>query len=158
MDNVGATMSQILFGDCRDVLKTLSEGSVDACVTDPPYGLGFMGKSWDHGVPGAEVLRVLRPGGHLVAFGGTRAFHRLACAIEDAGFELRDAILRGHTPEDCPWLDACGSGSTGKVAVFEGFYFIGIEREEEYLLIAQARVAPAERMYAEHTRQMSLEV
>jgi site-specific DNA-methyltransferase (adenine-specific) len=70
---------------------------VDAVVTDPPYGLSFMGKEWDHGVPGVpywtEALRVLKPGGHMLAFGGTRTFHRLACAIEDAGFEIRDCLM-----------------------------------------------------------------
>jgi site-specific DNA-methyltransferase (adenine-specific) len=71
--------------------------SVDSVVTDPPYGLKFMGKAWDHGVPGVEfweeALRVAKPGAHLLAFGGTRTFHRLACAIEDAGWELRDTIM-----------------------------------------------------------------
>ena len=75
----------------------LPDNSVDAIVTDPPYGLSFMGKEWDHGVPGVEfwtrALRVLKPGGHLLAFGGTRAYHRLVCAIEDAGFEVRDTIM-----------------------------------------------------------------
>jgi DNA modification methylase len=70
--------------------------SVDAIVTDPPYGLAFMGKDWDHAVPSvefwAEALRVAKPGAHLVAFGGTRTFHRLACAIEDAGWEVRDCL------------------------------------------------------------------
>jgi hypothetical protein len=83
-------------GDCRDVLATLPEASIDACVTDPPYGLEFMGKGWDKGVPGvefwAEVFRVLKPGAHLLAFGGTRTYHRLVCAIEDAGFDVRDQI------------------------------------------------------------------
>lgn len=83
-------------GDCRDVLATLDAESIDACVTDPPYGLSFMGKGWDRGVPGAEfwegVLRVLKPGAHVVAFGGSRTFHRLAVAIEDAGFEIRDTL------------------------------------------------------------------
>jgi site-specific DNA-methyltransferase (adenine-specific) len=84
-------------GDCREILPTLAAGSVHACVTDPPYGLSFMGKGWDHGVPGEpfwrEVLRVLKPGAHLVAFGGTRTYHRLTCAIEDAGFEVRDCLM-----------------------------------------------------------------
>lgn len=83
-------------GDCRDVLETLEANSVHAVVTDPPYGLGFMGKGWDHGVPGVEfwtaIARVMRPGAYLVAFGGTRTYHRLACAIEDAGFEIRDQL------------------------------------------------------------------
>lgn len=84
-------------GDCLEVLPTMADDSFDSCVTDPPYGLKFMGKSWDHGVPGVEywgqVMRVLKPGAHLLAFGGTRTFHRLACAIEDAGFEIRDCIM-----------------------------------------------------------------
>ncbi|MCB0135005.1 MAG: site-specific DNA-methyltransferase [Caldilineaceae bacterium] len=83
-------------GDCLDVLRTLPENSIDAIVTDPPYGLRFMGKHWDYDVPGvdvwAECLRVLKPGGHLLAFGGTRTYHRMAVAIEDAGFEIRDQI------------------------------------------------------------------
>ena len=115
---------QILHGDCRDVLRTLADASVDSVVTDPPYHLtqasrgghartnnpemphgrhrigdkGFMGKQWDGGDVAfraetwAEVLRVLKPGGFLVAFGGTRTYHRLACAIEDGGFEVRDML------------------------------------------------------------------
>jgi DNA modification methylase len=84
-------------GDCREVMATLDAGSVDAIVTDPPYGLSFMGKGWDHGVPGVEfwteALRVAKPGAHLLAFGGTRTYHRLACAIEDAGWEIRDCVM-----------------------------------------------------------------
>ena len=83
-------------GDCLEVLPSLPDSSVDAVVTDPPYGLSFMGKNWDHGVPGEqfwrEVLRVAKPGAHLLAFGGTRTYHRLACAIEDAGWEIRDCL------------------------------------------------------------------
>lgn len=83
-------------GDCLDVLSVLPEASIDAVVTDPPYGLGFMGKAWDHSVPSAlvwrECLRVLKPGGHLLAFAGTRTQHRMAVNIEDAGFEIRDMI------------------------------------------------------------------
>jgi site-specific DNA-methyltransferase (adenine-specific) len=83
-------------GDCIEVMRELPDASVDAVVTDPPYGLGFMGREWDDLPPGldfaAECLRVLKPGGHLLAFGGTRTWHRLACAIEDAGFEIRDSI------------------------------------------------------------------
>lgn len=86
-------------GDCRDVLKGIPDASVDAIVTDPPYELGFMGRDWDRsGVAKdvavwAECLRVLKPGGHLLAFSGSRTYHRMACAIEDAGFELRDQIM-----------------------------------------------------------------
>ena len=92
-------MFEIRHGDCREVLRQLSDCSVDAIVTDPPYELGFMGKSWDStGVAyqvdvWAECLRVLKPGGHLLAFGGSRTYHRLACAIEDAGFQIRDQIM-----------------------------------------------------------------
>jgi len=84
--------------DCREGLKLLEDNSIDSIVTDPPYELGFMGKSWDKtGIAynvelWHECLRVLKPGGHLLAFGGTRTYHRMACAIEDAGFEIRDCI------------------------------------------------------------------
>jgi site-specific DNA-methyltransferase (adenine-specific) len=83
-------------GDCLDVLRTIDTNTIDAIVTDPPYGLSFMGKRWDYDVPSVEVwyecLRVLKPGGHLLAFAGTRTQHRMACRIEDAGFEIRDMI------------------------------------------------------------------
>ena len=89
---------QIFNLDCRDVMSLyLEDNSVDAIVTDPPYGLSFMGKDWDHGVPGIEfwkeMLRVLKPGGHLLSFGGSRTYHRMASAVEDAGFEIRDQIM-----------------------------------------------------------------
>jgi site-specific DNA-methyltransferase (adenine-specific) len=87
---------ELLHGDCLERLKELPDCSVDACVTDPPYGLSFMGKAWDYDVPSAEVWRevwrVLKPGGHLLAFAGTRTQHRMAVQIEDAGFEIRDMI------------------------------------------------------------------
>jgi hypothetical protein len=86
----------LLHGDCLDRLRELPDCSIDACVTDPPYGLSFMGKAWDYDVPQVdvwrEVLRVLKPGGHLLAFAGTRTQHRMAVQIEDAGFEIRDLI------------------------------------------------------------------
>jgi len=89
-------MIELLHGDCLERLKELPDCSVDACVTDPPYGLSFMGKAWDYDVPQVdvwrEVLRVLKPGGHLLAFAGTRTQHRMAVQIEDAGFEIRDLI------------------------------------------------------------------
>lgn len=90
--------AQVYLGNNLDILPTLPDNSVDSIVTDPPYELGFMGKSWDSsGIAynsdlWRECLRVLKPGGHLLAFGGTRTFHRLAVAIEDAGFEIRDNI------------------------------------------------------------------
>src|SRR5699024_5412191 len=83
-------------GDCLERMKEILDTSVDSIVTDPPYGLSFMGKHWDKGVPSAEIwvetLRVLKPGGHLLAFAGTRTQHRMAVNIEDAGFEIRDMI------------------------------------------------------------------
>ena len=83
-------------GNCLDILKTLPPDSIDSIVTDPPYGLKFMGKRWDYDVPSVEIwaecLRVLKPGGHLLAFAGTRTQHRMAVRIEDAGFEIRDMI------------------------------------------------------------------
>jgi DNA modification methylase len=88
---------RLLEGDALVRLAETEAASIDACVTDPPYGLGFMGRMWDHGIPGVpywtEVLRVLKPGSHLVAFGGTRTYHRLTCAAEDAGFEIRDCLM-----------------------------------------------------------------
>jgi site-specific DNA-methyltransferase (adenine-specific) len=90
-------MANLLQGDCAEKMRDLADNSIDAIVTDPPYGLVFMGKDWDHGVPGEvfwrEALRVAKPGAHLLAFGGTRTYHRLACAIEDAGWEIRDCIM-----------------------------------------------------------------
>jgi DNA modification methylase len=90
------TKVYVLPGDCLALMRQLPDGFVDSVVTDPPYGLSFRGKEWDRGVPGApfwaEALRVAKPGTHLVAFGGTRTFHRLTCAIEDAGWEIRDCL------------------------------------------------------------------
>ncbi len=89
-------MQEIRHGDCLAVMREMPDASVDAVVTDPPYGLAFMGKRWDYDVPSVEVwaecLRVLKPGGHLLAFAGTRTQHRMAVRIEDAGFEIRDMI------------------------------------------------------------------
>ena len=93
----------VQLGDCIDVMSRLPEGCVDSVVCDPPYSLEFMGKSWDtHESPlhfqqwcqqwGTEALRVLKPGGYLLAFGGTRTYHRLVSGLEDAGFEIRDSI------------------------------------------------------------------
>jgi len=88
--------TEILCGNNLPILREMSDNSVDAIVTDPPYGLSFMGKRWDYDVPSvelwAECLRVLKPGGHLLAFAGTRTQHRMAVRIEDAGFEIRDMI------------------------------------------------------------------
>ena len=89
---------QILHGNNLDILPTLADNSIDSIVTDPPYELGFMGKKWDSSGIAYSVelwqqcLRVLKPGGHLLSFGGTRTYHRMVVAIEDAGFEIRDMI------------------------------------------------------------------
>ena len=86
----------LLNGDCLVKLQELDDNSVDSIVTDPPYGIDFMGKKWDYDVPSTEIweqaLRVLKPGGYLLAFAGTRTQHRMAVRIEDAGFEIRDMI------------------------------------------------------------------
>ena len=113
----------IHLGNCLEVLKGIPDNSVDSIVTDPPYGLAFMGKKWDYDVPEQaiweECLRVLKPGGHLLAFAGTRTQHRMAVRIEDAGFELRDmvtflydtnetaqALIESLSPEQLKLLDA----------------------------------------------------
>ena len=91
--------ARVLVGDCRVTMATLPDASVDAVVCDPPYELGFMGKSWDASGIACDVevwrqaFRVLKPGGHLLAFSGSRTYHRMTCAIEDAGFEIRDQIM-----------------------------------------------------------------
>jgi site-specific DNA-methyltransferase (adenine-specific) len=89
-------MHELHHGNCLDILRTMPDASNDAVVTDPPYGLSFMGKRWDYDVPSVEIweqcLRVLKPGGYLLAFAGTRTQHRMAVRIEDAGFEIRDMI------------------------------------------------------------------
>jgi len=88
---------EILLGNNMDLLKTLPDNSVDSVVTDPPYGLSFMNKKWDYDVPSVElwkeVYRVLKHGGHVLSFGGTRTYHRMVVNMEDAGFEIRDQIM-----------------------------------------------------------------
>jgi site-specific DNA-methyltransferase (adenine-specific) len=98
------TKSVVLYGEAFETLRKLADNSVDAVVCDPPYSLSFMSKDWDrHGSPkefqawcelwAREALRVAKPGAHLLAFGGTRTYHRLASGIEDAGWKIRDRIL-----------------------------------------------------------------
>lgn len=118
---------EVRHGDCRDVMRSLPPESVDAIVSDPPYGLSFMGKEWDHGVPGVEfwteALRVAKPGAHLVAFGGTRTYHRLAVAIEDAGWEVRDCLswLYGSGFPKSLAVDKAIDKRGGQVADFSTF-------------------------------------
>lgn len=108
-------MVNLLHGDCLDVLKTLDDCSIDSIVTDPPYGLSFMGKKWDYDVPSADVwrecLRVLKPGDYLLSFAGTRTQHRMACNIEDAGFEIRDMIA---------WVYGSGFNKVGYIRNKDG--------------------------------------
>ena len=86
----------VMCGDCVEILRSFPDNSIDSIVCDPPYGIGFMGKDWDHSVPteewARECFRVLKHGGHIVAFGATRAIHRMVVALEDEGFEIRDMI------------------------------------------------------------------
>ena len=93
---------KIICDDCIKQLKQFEDNSIDSCVTDPPYGLDFMGKDWDSFNAlsfqhftyqwAAELYRILKPGAHILVFGGTRTYHRMACAVEDTGFEVRDMI------------------------------------------------------------------
>lgn len=127
----------ILHGDSLHILKTLEPNSVDAVVTDPPYGLKFMGKKWDYDVPSVElwreVLRVLKPGGHVLSFGGTRTYHRMVVAIEDAGYEIRDQVM---------WIYGAGfpkSLNVGKA--------IAKMRGEELKFISSGRSGTTSRAY-----------
>jgi site-specific DNA-methyltransferase (adenine-specific) len=126
-------INQIIHGDCFDVLKNIPDNSIDLILTDPPYGLSFMGKDWDHGVPGVqfwiEALRVAKPGAHLFAFGGTRTFHRLAVAIEDAGWEIRDTIMWVYGSGFPKSLDV--SKAIDKIAVVECPACNGISKNTE---------------------------
>ncbi len=120
---------RIIHADAMNGLATLPDAGFAACFCDPPYGLSFMGKSWDHGVPGPEVwrevLRVLKPGAPLLAFGGTRTFHRLVCAIEDAGFALADTLCwlygsgfpKGHAQLKPAWEPITLAWKKGKRAL-----------------------------------------
>lgn len=115
--------TKVIHGDCIETMNQMEPESVDAIVTDPPYGLGFMGKKWDGLPPSLEwaeaCYRILKPGGHIAAFGGTRTWHRLAVAIEDAGFEMRDSLA---------WL--YGSGFPKSHDVSKGIdKLAGAERE-----------------------------
>ncbi|MGH2761403.1 MAG: DNA methyltransferase [Thermoleophilaceae bacterium] len=111
-------MSAMREGDCIEQMQGMEAASIDAVVCDPPYSLRLMGASWDshrsqHAFQewcrewATEALRVLKPGGHLLAFGGTRTYHRLASGIEDAGFEIRDSLL---------WLYGSGFGKSWNFA------------------------------------------
>ncbi len=87
----------IIHGDCLEEMRKMEPNSISAIVTDPPYGLHFMGKGWDYDIPGVEYwrecLRITKPGGYVLCMGGTRTFHRLTCSAEDSGWEIRDCIM-----------------------------------------------------------------
>lgn len=109
------TEQKIIHGDNIEVLKTMPDNHFDSIITDPPYGLQFMNKKWDHTVPSVQLweesLRVLKPGGHVLSFGGTRTYHRMVVNIEDAGFEIRDQLQ---------WL--YGSGFPKNMNISDQFY------------------------------------
>jgi len=147
-DNLGGELEpyfhvdevKIFNGDALEVMCFLESSFVDSIVTDPPYGLKFMGKDWDYGIPGVvyweEALRVAKPGAHLLAFGGTRTFHRLMCAIEDAGWEIRDTIM---------WV--YGSGFPKSLDVSKAIdKTAGVERK-----ITGEKVAPDGKPYSDRT-------
>ena len=116
---------KLINGDSLVELKKLPDNSVDSVVTDPPYGLSFMGKKWDYDVPSVElwkeVYRVLKPGGHLLSFAGTRTQHRMAVNIEDAGFEIRDMIawVYGCLSEDSEVLTESGFKHFHKITQYD---------------------------------------
>jgi hypothetical protein len=139
-------MIDLRLGDCLEVMRTLPNNSVDSIVTDPPYGLSFMGKKWDYDVPSVEIweecLRVLKPGGHLLSFGGSRTYHRMAVAIEDAGFEVRDQIM---------WVYGSGfpkSHNIGKKV--EGYEGWGTALKPAHEPICMARKPLSEKSIAEN--------
>lgn len=106
----------IIQGDCLNVMKQYADNHFTNILTDPPYGLSFMGKDWDHSVPGkefwVEALRICKPGAIMLCFGGTRTYHRLACAIEDAGWEIRDCLM---------WIYGSGFPKSHNHFGFEGY-------------------------------------
>ena len=109
-------MNNILLGNCKDILKDFADNAFNCVITDPPYGLSFMGKDWDSVVPDKqyweEILRVCKPGTMMLCFGGPRTYHRLACAIEDAGWEIRDCLM---------WLYGQGFPKSHNHFGFEGY-------------------------------------
>ena len=136
---------RVMVGSCLDRMRELPDASVDAVVTDPPYELGFMGKSWDSsGIAfntdvWLECLRVLKPGGHLLAFGGSRTWHRIAVAVEDAGFQIRDSVA---------WL--YGSGFPKSLDVSKAIdKAAGVERE--IVGYDETKVRPNKQNYAKRT-------
>lgn len=140
---------KLINADCIEAMKAMPDNSVDSIVTDPPYELGFMGKSWDaSGIAfnvdvWREALRVIKPGGHLIAFSGSRTYHRMAVAIEDAGFEIRDQIM---------WV--YGSGFPKSHNISKGIdKAAGVERE-----VVGKMANPASSIYSQSENEMSRDV
>jgi len=152
---------KLYHGDCLEVMPELDP--VDTCITDPPYGISFMGNDWDHGIPGKHFWEVLqiKPGGLLLAFGGTRTFHRLTCAIEDAGFKIRDCLMwvYGCLSEDTEILTLNGWEHYHKDIINNPVFCYDIETDQfmfhkpikDYLYENQH---PAYRIYSDHTDQI----
>jgi DNA modification methylase len=144
-------MIDIRHGDCIAEMRAMDDACVDAIVTDPPYELGFMGKSWDAtGIANSvemwrEAYRVLKPGGHMLAFSGTRTQHRMVCAIEDAGFEIRDQIMWLYAqgfPKAEQWtqdkVDKGNVESAQMVAAgYEGWARGGLKPAHEPIVVAR---------------------
>ena len=126
---------RIMQGDNRDTLKTLADNSVDAIVTDPPYGIDFLGKAWDANTGALETyqecLRVLKPGGHILAFSAARTYHHLAIILEQAGFEIRDQIM---------WIYSSGFPKAQKVEGFPGWKNGSLKPAHEPIALARKPV------------------
>jgi len=141
-------MNKIINGDCIEVMRGLEADSIDTIITDPPYGLSFMGKAWDYDVPGIdtwkECLRVTKPGGTALIFAGSRTQHRMAVAVEDAGWILKDCIM---------WLYGSGFPKATdigkKVKKFEGWKSHGLKPAYEPILVA---MKPNDGTYANNTK------
>jgi site-specific DNA-methyltransferase (adenine-specific) len=134
----------IITGDCLEEMRKMESNSISAVVTDPPYGLSFMGKGWDKAVPGPEYwkecLRITKPGGYLLAMGGTRTYHRLTCAIEDAGYEIRDCLM---------WIYGSGFPKSHNNFGIEGY---GTALKPAYEPIIMAMKSP-EGTFAQNTKK-----
>lgn len=118
-------LNKLYLGDCIDILKNIEDNSISSVVTDPPYGIRFMNKKWDYQIPSVEIwqeiFRVLKPGGHMLCFGGTKTYHRLVCNIEDAGFEIRDCIM---------WVYGSGMPKSMSISrAIDKYYGVDGERE-----------------------------
>lgn len=146
-------MQQIIHADNRDFLPKLKPCCIDALATDSPYGLGFMNKAWDKEVPGPEywsaILRVLKPGAYGLAMGAPRLYHRLVCAIEDAGFEIRDCVL---------WLYGSGFPKSHNVALGIDKYLGAVEKRGRAIPVASTYQASYEASYEGQIRKYYLEL